>query len=308
MEKRSACILYGSLTGNTKQIADAFAEVLAEYNFAVDMIKIAPNHDWDENPVHTENYDLVALGSPVIAGLPYKEVYTVCGLQGKKYLYGYKQYMKDREARINNTFGSISNGKGIPGVVAPAVGTGTPGTKGEFSKTHYGIAFCTYGGSGCGPDECYGTLEVIRELLRVNNVRMVGKFACPGKEVRHNSVEKISTRFNLVIDDAQALMQRYKENPDAEEFQKYTPEEVAYIKKLSSANDAESFSVSMTADNDPLGCGKPGSRMWHYDYNHRPTQRDITKAKIFIAEIIEDYFLTETGDPRPPYSVYTCIS
>lgn len=308
MERKKACILFGSLTGNTKLIAEAFAEVCLEYNFDVDLVKIDPRRDWDTNPVHTEDYDLVALGSPVIAGLPYKEVYTVCGLQGKKYLYGFKQYMKDREARINNTFGSISNGAGIPGVVAPSVGTGTPGSKGEFTKTHYGVAFCTYGGSGCGPDECLGTLEVLKELLRVNNVRMVGRFACPGKEVRHNSVEKLSTALNLVIDDAQALLQRYKENPDDDEFKKYDEKQLAVLKRLSSVKDEDSFSVDMLADNDPLGCGKPGSRMWHYDYNHRPTARDITKAKIFLAEIIEDYFLTESGDPRPPYSEYVCIS
>ena len=40
----------------------------------------------------------------------------------------------------------------------------------------------------------------------------------------------------------------------------------------------------------------------------RPSKRDLTKAKIFMAEIIEDYFLTTSGDPRPPYAMYTCIS
>ena len=29
---------------------------------------------------------------------------------------------------------------------------------------------------------------------------------------------------------------------------------------------------------------------------------------IFLNEVVEDYFMTFTGDPRPPYSVYTCIS
>ena len=65
---------------------------------------------------------------------------------------------------------------------------------------------------------------------------------------------------------------------------------------------------SMLEGNDPLGIGKPGSTFWHYDSGKRPSQRDLTKAKIFMAEIIEDYFLTTTGDPRPPYAMYTCIS
>lgn len=56
-----------------------------------------------------------------------------------------------------------------------------------------------------------------------------------------------------------------------------------------------------------MGCGKPGSVFWHYDFLRRPSECDVMKAKIFMSELIEDYSLTMTGDPQPPYSMYTSI-
>ena len=70
MAKRKALMIYSSMTGNTKMIAEAFGEVCEENGFAVDYLKIAPGIDWDEHPVYVEEYDLVGLGSPIIAGLP----------------------------------------------------------------------------------------------------------------------------------------------------------------------------------------------------------------------------------------------
>ncbi len=315
MAKRKALIIYGSLTGNTEQIGTAFKEVCQEYGFETDMIKITPKHDWDAEPAMIDQYDIVALGSPIIAGLPYKEVSMVMGLQGNKFPMGMKRMAEKakREMAESAAAGlpmSVRVGTGIENIVAPTVGTGAPGTKGEFNKTVYGVAFCTYGGSGVGPEECYGTIETLTEYLRVNGVRTVGKFACPGKELRHESVDRMSEDLGMNIDDAQAMMSRYKANPEAQEFRSMTAEKLAKVKKYANVKDEDSFGtgVRQMNDNDPLGIGKPGSLMWHYDFEKRPTPRDITKAKIFMAEIIEDYFLTYTGEPRAPYSVYTCIS
>ncbi len=310
MAKKKALILYGSLTGNTEMIAKAFAEVCTEYGFETALEKIDPKRDWDERPVDIQEYDLVALGSPIIAGLPYKEVSMVMGLQGTKNPLGPKRMKARIEQMKKEGAGgphSQKPGTGIPGIVDPAVGTGAPGAKGETNKTIYGIAFTTYGGSGVGPEECYGCLETEIEFLRVNGVRAVGKFACPGKELRHGSVDSLAEKFGINIDDAQALMSRYKDNPKSEEFNAYSEEQMKLLHRL--AND-ERFGegIRMMNDNDPLGCGKPGCLMWHYDFEHRPNERDVTKAKIFIAELIEDYFLTWSGDPRAPYSMYTCIS
>jgi len=301
MAKKKALVLYGSITGNTELVAKAFEEVCREYGFETDLVKIEPKHDWDKDPVLVEDYDLVLLGSPIIAGLPYQEVNQVMGLQGTKWLQGLENMKRS---------GPPDMGPGIPGVVAPPAGHNAPGAKGEFCKTIYGVVFVTYGGSGVGPAESIGAIEVLVEHMRVNGIRTVGKFACPGKELRHESVDNLAEKLHINIDDAQALMERFKENPDGEEFKVYDKEQLRMLKKLSGVKDEDSFGEGfrMLGDNDPLGCGKPGCRMWHYDFEHRPTQRDLTKAKIFLSEIIEDHFLTISGDPRPPYSMYTCIS
>jgi hypothetical protein len=204
----------------------------------------------------------------------------------------------------------VNQGTGVAGIVCPSTGTGAPGSKADAgTKTGYGIVFCTYGGSGVGPEECYGTLDVLVEYLRVNGIRCVGKFACPGKELRHNAVDKLAAKLGVNIDEAQELMQRYKEDNNAPDFLKLSPDRQEAIMKAAEVKDDESFGDAvMMTDNDPMGVGKPGSVFWHYDFQHRPSARDLSKANIFLSEVIEDYFLTFTGDPRPPYSVYTCIA
>lgn len=296
MAKRKALIIHGSITGNTKLVAEEFAKVCDCYGFQAELVKVDPRRDWDKDPVFVENYDLVCLRSPIIAGLPYKEVSMLMGLQGE-------------EQVIPGSIPGVHYGTGIEGIVCPSTGTGTPGSKNEPSrKTIYGISFCTYGGSGVGPEECYGTLETLVEFLRVNGIRCVGKFACPGKELRHNSVDALASILKMNIDESQELMQRFKENPYSEEFKTYSQVQLDTFKKMASVKDEESFGDDpMMVNNDPMGIGKPGSVCWHYDFQHRPSSRDISKANIFLKEIIEDYFLTFTGDPRPPFSTYTCI-
>lgn len=46
--------------------------------------------------------------------------------------------------------------------------------------------------------------------------------------------------------------------------------------------------------------------VWHRDLDARPHSRDLQKARIFLEEILEDYFTSE-GLPKQPSSVYTCI-
>jgi hypothetical protein len=325
MLKRKALVIFGSITGNTKEIAQEFVKVCESYGFQTDLVKVDPHRDWDKDPVFVTDYDLVCLGAPIIAGLPYKEVSMLMGLQGKNQLYKnrkiWEHVMKlkaegkpvrpgEGEKTVPGGIQGVHYGTGIEGVVCPSTGTGTPGSKNEPNqKTIYGIAFSTYGGSGVGPEECYGTLEILTEFLRVNGARCVGKFACPGKELRHNSVDALASILKMNIDESQELMQRFKDHPDSEEFKKFSLAQMDTLKKMASVKDENSFGDDpMMVDNDPMGIGKPGSVCWHYDFQHRPSARDITKANIFLSEVIEDYFLTFTGDPRPPYSVYTSIS
>jgi roadblock/LC7 domain-containing protein len=307
MKKRKAVVLYGSLTGNTEMVGKAFAEVLEEYGFETRCEKLVGGKDWSNDPVYFKDYDIVVLGSLIVAGLPYKEVYQLLGLQGNRTIMG-KALEPPKQGEPldpdSNPMGRLSSHSGIPGIVAPSVATGSPGAKGDNLPTIYGVVYATYGGSGVGPPECYGSLEVMEDLLRVNGVRTVGKFACPGKEMRHEAVDGLAKDFNMNIADVQAMLQRWSLDPEAEEFQKMGKEKTDIIAKYMNAGD----DYSMLEGNDPLGIGKPGSTFWHYDSGKRPSKRDLTKAKIFMAEIIEDYFLTTTGDPRPPYAMYTCIS
>lgn len=328
MAKRKALVIYGSITGNTKQVADVFAQTLTDYGFETDSVKIDPSRDWEKNPVFVEDYDFVALGTPIIAGLPYKEVSMVMGLQGKKQLYRNRvvyETLMDMKAKgipfapgasLDHTPDPDADPHpfahkftGIPGLVCPAVGTGHPGAKGDRKKTIYGVGFITYGGSGVGPEECMGSMYVLDEYLRVNGIRVVGHYACPGKELRHESVNKLASKLKMNIDDSQALMQRFKDNPDTEEFKTMDPEKRKILEDAASIKDEDSFGKGKTLDavNDPLGCGKPGYANWHYDVQRRPSERDLIKARIFLEEIIEDHFLTFNGDPRPPYSMYTSI-
>lgn len=324
MTKRKALVIYGSITGNTKLIAEEFARVLERYGFQTDLVKIDPRRDWDKDPVFVDDYDLVCLGAPIIAGLPYKEVSMLMGLQGKKQLYKNREIWSRimelkaegkplgpgaGEQVIPNSIPGVHYGTGIDGIVCPATGTGTPGAKNEPGrKTIYGVAFTTYGGSGVGPEECYGTLWNLVEFLRVNGIRCVGRFACPGKELRHNSVDALASSLKMNIDESQALMQRYRDDPESPEFSRFDAKQLAMLRQMASVKDEESFGDDpMMTDNDPMGIGKPGSVCWHYDFQHRPSPRDVQKADIFLSELVEDYFLTFTGDPRPPYSEYTCI-
>lgn len=326
MAKRKALVIYGSITGNTALVASEFKKVCEENGFETDLVKIEPRRDWDKDPLFVEDYDLVCLGSPIIAGLPYKEVSMLMGLQGKKQLYRNRDVYQRIQAHLAagghlgpgagevcqpGQIPGVNYNSGIPGIVCMGVGTDSPGSKSDVNKkTIYGVAFCTYGGSGVGPEECYGTLEILVEYLRVNGIRCVGKFACPGRELRHSAVDRLAMILKMNIDDSQAMMQRYKENPDSEEFKKLTPAQLKALADGAATKDEDSFGEEAPTmlDNDPMGCGKRGSVIWHYDFQNRPSARDLTKANIFLNEVVEDYFMTFTGDPRPPYSVYTCIS
>ncbi len=307
MAKRKALIIYSSMTGNTEMIGKAFGEVCEENGFAVDYLKIKPGIDWDENPVYVEEYDLVGLGSPIIAGLPYKELYEVMGLQSNKWLKGGPKFVQKMHEEMQKDGGKgPQDPPGIPGVVA---GCRAPGVQGSFEKTIYGFVFVTYGGCGVGPAEAIGSLEVMEELMRVNNIRTVGKFATCGKEMRHNSVDNLSDLLGVNLDEAQVMLGEYLENPDDPKFAKLTDKQRKALKKLSEIKDEDSFGEAFTMmRGDPMGIGKPGCAMWHYDFEHRPLPRDIVKAKCFMADLVEDYFFTVSGDPRPPYSTYISIS
>ena len=114
--------------------------------------------------------------------------------------------------------------------------------------------------------------------------------------------EQLEQSLEALQMDTIDLYLLHRDDPD-------TPvgEMIETLKKLSSVKDEDSFGGSLFTVNDPLGIGKPGQSFWHYDMQIRPHDRDLKKCEIFTTNIIEDYFLTESGEPRDPGPVYRNI-
>lgn len=269
-----ALIIYTSITNNTEEVAHAFGEVFEKYDIKPEYAKVLPKYKGGEIPeYYPEDYDFVCIGCPIIAALPYTN-FNFC--------VGDQEDYKTRNVRFLRR-DNIEK------------------------KNRYGISFTTYGGTGNGPRECIATLEVQKGYLRSFGVTPVGEYACCGKELRHNSVDNLGGMLKMNIPDAQALMSRFKDNPDDEEFKAMDPELIKTLLELSSVKDEESFGKVLFQENDPLGIGKPGQSFWHYDMQIRPHERDLTKAKYFLMNVIEDYFLTADGAPRDPSAIYRNI-
>lgn len=112
----------------------------------------------------------------------------------------------------------------------------------------------------------------------------------------------------MSLERAQYLMQLALEDPEAPEPMEFEDRKRQMIIGAATDEKADSEGLLGMVPNDPLGIGKPGSKVWHYDFYIRPSDRDLLKADIFLSEIIEDYFLTEEETPRKPDGMYTCIS
>lgn len=277
---RKAIIMYASITGNTEKIAQVFADTLRAYNFDVAMEKVHPARDYIKEPIYFDDCDLLCIGAPIIAALPYKEMSSVVGWSGKHV--------------------ELYQGK-RPNPSDP-------------SPLRLGVAFATFGGTVAGPREALPTLALEKEYLSLYGFTPVGEFACPGKQLRHGPVDELNARLKIDIDDAQALLQRFVDQPEGEEFHSMEPEKLEIIRKVAAKLDFDAQGNPLMAgertmfDNDPMECGMQGSKYFHYDLQNRPGERDLKMARFFMQEIAEDFFLTSDGQIRRPVgAVYRCI-
>lgn len=269
--KKRALILYVSLTGNTEKIANAFkGKILAE-GWQCDMVKITNKTDFHKDPVYFDDYDLVMLGSPIMAGLPSTWLGKNLGLTASMPPQMYH------------------NQSIMPGLMRAAK-----------DEAPYAVVFATYAGSDAGPAECVATLEIESLYLKNLYCTVIGRFATPGGEYHHASVDTVADKLGLDVDLASDILARFKENPDAEEFAKMPPHKLGELKKAAGMGeqgpihqpkeqkemDPEKFQAMMAAHG--RNCGG------HYDINNRPNQRDFLKAEIFIEELLRDNF-TEQG-------------
>lgn len=206
--KGRALILYCSITRNTEKIGLWFKETFEHYGMEVTMVKVTNTTKWEEyaGKIYLEDYDVVCLGSPIIGGAPMKAVF-------KHFSAGANSALEDGVAK-NAQKGLAFNAGGAGGPVgadvkgAPHPGPGGPGGGGpppgmiSWHRPEYdsgfitwpggpvpkglykpvGITFTTYGGGFSGSDECLPVLELLRLYLESMNVKVIGKFACCGKE------------------------------------------------------------------------------------------------------------------------------
>ena len=56
------------------------------------------------------------------------------------------------------------------------------------------------------------------------------------------------------------------------------------------------------------GSLRPGSYFFHYDCDSKPGPREEAKARAFMSDVIEDYFMTYDGVPNPPLSEILSLS
>ncbi|MBQ9269480.1 MAG: hypothetical protein IJ206_08195, partial [Oscillospiraceae bacterium] len=70
--KRRALILYATMTKNTERIALAMKESFEYYNWECNCFRLKKSNNWAEmqKDLYFDDYDVVALGSPIVAGYP----------------------------------------------------------------------------------------------------------------------------------------------------------------------------------------------------------------------------------------------
>lgn len=217
--KKKALILYASITKNTERVATWFKETFEHYGMEVNMIKVMNGKRWlegNEDKLFFDDYDVVCLGSPIIGGSPMKCMLTHFSAGAASSLED--NVAKNAEKGLGFNAGGAGGfregevgpggpgmpppppgGAGGPGMPPPPPGgpggppdmiawrrepvmtyPGGPHTPGMYKPL--GIAFTTYGGGFCGPSECLPVLQLLKLYLEDKGAKVIGRFACPGKE------------------------------------------------------------------------------------------------------------------------------
>ena len=214
--------------------------------------------------VPIRGYDLYLVGTGIVAGLP--------------------------ERNLLAAFGA-GNYTGMKQLAEIGGDTGAPqwGRSGKLAK---GVTFLTYGGSRRGPSEVLASESLLEMMMTEMGIQVMGKFACPGsvhRDETHDQIDGLAKKLNLPVEQAAQLLYVYKTEPESDAVKAWTPETLEAVKTAASAN----VKVDMRL------MGMP--RSWHNQAADRPSERDIVKAEIFLAELIEDVFL-----PREDASIDTC--
>ena len=268
-----AMIMYSSLSGNTEKVAMQFQSAISSYEgWTCDTYKITKATDFPSEPLYLDDYDFIALGSPVIAALPTKFI----------------------------TYNFGANHPEPVFLSRPRDGCPFPLLEGK----RVGVVFCTYcGGVNLGPQECYSTLELMANYLEARNIAVVGRFGCAGREVRHMAVDKVARDVKVDVGEAADFLARYLKEPNGEEFRDLSPERRAALEEA--AKDKRDFPAYDMGGQQPRMDSREGN--WRYRIDERPDDRDLRQARTFIEQIIEDHFVG-IREKRSPIRGYICIS
>lgn len=288
---KKALVMYASITGNTEKIGFAFKEALEEMGWSVDTCKLTNKTNFNDDPIFLDEYDLFFLGSPIMAGLP-------STLLGKNL--GLTQSIPPR---------MYSDRIIMPGLKRPETDDYTP----------YAVVYATYGGASTGPKECLATLEI--EKLYLDNLYMqtIGQFACLGTEAHHAAVDTVADKIGQSVDLASDTLQRFKDNPNAEEFKNMPPHILGELRAAAGMGEGgpiHSAEEILAMDKTGKGTkGAPGGRpggpggpppdmvmdensMHVMNREPRPNADDIEAAKIFVRNLVKCYFYENGGRRR----------
>lgn len=261
--KKKGLIMAASVTGNTLRVAKAFGKAFENCGWTYDLIQIDKKTNFKKNPVYFDDYDFVCLGSPIMAGLPSPSIGRVLGLTQPE----------------------------PPRMWRSQAGPGMD-MQGPAPDDVKGVVFATYAGA---IREAYSTLAVEKQYLECLRLKIVGEFSCPGGEISHMAVDRVSAIMGVQVENAAPLVQLYKVNPNAPEFAKL------------SAKDHEKMKAAVADPrNTPDYEGTQNFIAPKYDLENRPNERDLLMAEYFMQNLIQDYFMGRTT-PQETYGEYLCI-
>jgi hypothetical protein len=274
MIKRRALLLYATMTKNTEKVAVWFRETFEKYGWEVTFVRIKAKMDWPalQDKLYFDDYDLILLGSPIVGGEPLQSVIKVLSFGGGGNL------EKEVQDKIDS---SAADAAAPPMKMDGPEWTRTrgpsPGMPNHSGPRPYGVVFTTYGGGFFGVNECVATIELLKLYLGLHNVDVIGKFSCAGKETG-------PAGYPLGV----------------------KPKKMFIPGKRVEGPDADVCDAVMYTMGD--GTQVPGSYFFHYDCDSKPGPREEARARAFISDIIEDYFMTFDGKPNPPISEIISMS
>ncbi|MDR0851157.1 MAG: hypothetical protein LBN36_01545 [Clostridiales Family XIII bacterium] len=274
MKKRKVLLMYATMTKNTEKVAVWFRETFEYYGWDVTFLRISAKTDWADmqDELYFDDYDLVCLGSPIVGGSALQAVLKAFSFGGGGALEKEVQSNLDEKKEDSSAVPVMPKGARWRRGKAPC-----PGMPNHENVRPLGIVFTTYGGGFYGSVECMATLEQLKLYLVTHDIDVIGKFSCAGRETG-------PAGYPVGVKPKADYVPGHKnDGPDAD------------------IDDAVLYTLGD-------GTQVPGSYFFHYDCDSKPGQREEAKAKAFISDVVEDYFMTYNGVPNPPLSEILSIS